>query len=64
MLPTLPLDSFLSGANYIDYHRIFFFFLFVKGLIFYKLQCYIRISSPKKSRINTREKIRRYLTCV
>ena len=63
MLPTLPLDSFLSGANYIDYNRIFFF-LFVKGLIFYKLQCYIRISSPKKSRINTREKIRRYFTCV
>ena len=62
MLPTLPLDSFLSGANYIDYHRIFFFFF--KGLIFYKLQCYIRISSPKKSRINTREKIRQYLTCV
>ena len=64
MLPTLPLDSFLSGANYIDYNRIFFFFLFVKGLIFYKLQCYIRISSPKKIRINTREKIRRYFTCV
>ena len=63
MLPTLPLDSFLSGANYIDYHRIFFFF-FVKGLIFYKLQCYIRISSPKKSRINTREKIRQYFTRV
>ena len=64
MLPTLPLDSFLSGANYIDYHRIFFFFFFVKGLIFHKLQCYIRISSPKKSRINTREKIRQYFTCV
>ena len=30
----------------------------------YKLRCYTRISSPEKSRNNTREKIRYFFTCV
>ena len=30
----------------------------------YKLRCYTRISSPEKSRDNTREKLRYFFTCV
>ena len=34
------------------------------ALLSYKLRCYTRIHSPEKSRDNTREKIRYFLTCV
>ena len=38
--------------------------VFLEIFLSYKLRCYTRISSPVKSRSNTREKISYLFTCV
>ena len=62
--PIVREQKYLMNCNF------FYLFLMImdswrqKKRIPYKLRCYKRISSPAKSRNNTREKISYFFTCV